>query len=112
MKIQRRPGQVGSDEHGAGKGGRGRVQTAAQMQQQAQVQVQAQVGRARRRVYGVRAREALHMARAGQTCRRCVPASRLMTARTKPGRQREGAASWLDRDGNSCGRVVECVAFW
>ena len=27
-----------------------------------------------------------------------------MTARTKPGRQSECAASWLDKDGNSCGR--------
>jgi hypothetical protein len=36
--------------------------------------------------------------------RRCVPARRLMTARTKPGRQSESAASWLDEDGNSCGR--------
>lgn len=34
----------------------------------------------------------------------CVPARRLMTARTKPGTQSECAASWLDKDGNSCGR--------
>lgn len=34
----------------------------------------------------------------------CVPASRLMTARTKPGTQSECAAKWLDEDGNSCGR--------
>ena len=34
----------------------------------------------------------------------CVPARRLMTARTKPGRQSECAASWLDEDGNSWGR--------
>jgi hypothetical protein len=34
----------------------------------------------------------------------CVPARRLMTARTKPGTQSECAASWLDEDGNSCGR--------
>jgi hypothetical protein len=27
-----------------------------------------------------------------------------MTARTRPGRQSECAASWLDKDGNSCGR--------
>ena len=34
----------------------------------------------------------------------CVLARRLMTARTKPGTQSECAASWLDKDGNSCGR--------
>ena len=45
----------------------------------------------------------LHRAVAGHH-RCCVPARRLMTARTKPGRQSECAASWLDKDGNSCGR--------
>jgi hypothetical protein len=41
---------------------------------------------------------------AGHHRRRCVPARRLKAARTKPGRQSECAASWLDKDGNSCGR--------
>lgn len=54
------------------------------------------------------AREPLKLAQGGGRTagqhRRCVPARRLMTARTKPGRQSECAASWLDRDGNSCCR--------
>lgn len=45
----------------------------------------------------------LHRAVAGHHLR-CVPTRRLMTARTKPGTQSECAASWLDKDGNSCGR--------
>ncbi len=50
---------------------------------------------------------ALGLTRAGAVPghhRCCVPARRLMTARTKPGTQSECAASWLDKDGNSCGR--------
>lgn len=87
------------------------AQTAAQM---------LRAGTKQRRRCSVNfAREPLeqHAQGGGRTAgqhRRCVPASRLRTARTKPGRQSECAASWLDKDGNRLrSRVLlpgECLA--